>query len=92
MLGSSEMPLKLQLGSSQKQSYIELRLVQVRDTLAAPMLSTLSRGGGGALQHAESDESLDREGGHHVVPKEEGEEEEEEEGGGSLGVWEGWIS
>ena len=72
MLEGDEMPLKLQLGHSQKKPYIELRLLQVR--APAMMSSSAMRGGvaGGGMVRVDSEESLEGDG-HNIVPKEEGE-------------------
>ena len=73
VLGGQEMPLKLQLGHSQKKPYIELRLLQVRDVLAPPMMSSTSIRGGvvGGMMRTDSEESLEGDG-NNIVPKEEG--------------------
>ena len=78
MLSDHEIPLKLQLGRSQKKPYIELRLLQVRDALVTPLMSSVSsRGGaGGGMTRADSEDSLDEDGGNNIVPKEEGEKRE----------------
>ena len=68
------MPLKLQLDHSQKKPYIELRLLQVRDVLAPPVMSSMPvRGGGaGGMTRSDSEDSLEGDG-NNIVPKEEGE-------------------
>ena len=90
MLSDHEIPLKLQLGRSQKKPYIELRLLQVRDALVTPMMSSVSSkgGAGGGMTRADSEDSLDEDGGNNIVPKEEGEKREwrVREGGSGLPI------
>lgn len=73
VLESHEIPLKLQLDHSQKTPYVELRLLQVRDALPPPLMSsTPARGRTSELMRASSEDSLDEDNGHNIVPKEEG--------------------
>lgn len=73
VLESHEIPLKLQLDHSQKTPYVELRLLQVRDVLPPPLMSsTPTRGRSSGLLRAGSEESLDEDNGHNIVPKDEG--------------------
>lgn len=76
-----ETPLNLQLNYGSHQSYMELRLVQMRDTLAAPPPSASkskgahrgSRPGRGGDGESDSDETLSNGSNpNDVVPKEEG--------------------
>ena len=76
-----ETPLNLQLNYGSHQSYMELRLVQMRDTLAAPPLSASkskgahrgSRPGRGGDGGSDSDETLSNGSNpNDIVPKEEG--------------------
>ena len=77
MLDGREIPLKLQLNHSQKKPYIELRLLQVRDVLAPPMMSSTPKRGGvvGGMVRTDSEDSLEGDG-NNIVPKEEGEKGE----------------
>ena len=93
VLDGHEMPLKLQLGHSRKKPYLELRLLQVRDTLATPRISSVSaRGGASGLTRVDSQDSLEGDNGHNIVPKEEGEGGREggreggKDGGGRNGI------
>lgn len=80
LVKSMEKPLNLQLNYGSHQSYMELRLVQMRDTLTAPTLSAMKskgthRGGrtGRGAGEIDSDETLsDGSNPNDVVPKEEG--------------------
>jgi len=67
-------PLHLQLNYGPHRSYMELRLVQMRDTRAAPMLTTVAKSS--LRRHnddgSDSDETINEESGSNVVPKEEG--------------------
>ena len=67
-------PLHLQLNYGAHRSYMELRLVQMRDTRAAPMLTTVSKSS--LRRHndggSDSDETVNEGSGPNVVPKEEG--------------------
>ena len=73
VLSGHELPLKLQVDRVQKKPYIELRLLQVRDPLALPMMSSRVGGAvGGGMMRTDSEDSLE-EDGHNIIPKEEGE-------------------
>ena len=75
-----ETPLNLQLNYGSHQSYMELRLVQMRDTLASPPSGSAAkskvahrgvRPGRGGDGDSDSDESNDS-SPNDVIPKEEG--------------------
>ena len=73
VLSGHELPLKLQVDRVQKKPYLELQLLQVRDPLALPMMSSRVGGAvGGGMMRTDSEDSLE-EDGHNIVPKEEGE-------------------
>lgn len=79
LVGAVEKPLNLQLNYGSHQSYMELRLVQLRDTLSAPLSAVKSKGshrGGRAGRGdggSDSDETLSNGSNpNDVVPKEEG--------------------
>lgn len=74
-----ESPLNLQLNYGGHQSYMEMRVIQLRDTLSAPPLSSMSkekrssRGSGAAANDSESDETLSEGSNPNlIIPKEEG--------------------
>lgn len=73
---SEECPLKLQLNHGPHQSFMELRLVQLRDTMSAPHLSTVKKKGGnrksGDGDGSDSDDTLNGSNPNIAVPKEEG--------------------
>ena len=73
-----ETPLNLQLNYGGHQSYMELRIIQMRDSLSAPPLSSLAAGKGGrgnsrgaAANDSDSDETISDDN-PNVTPKEEG--------------------
>ena len=77
---TGECPLKLQLNYGPHQTCMELRLVQLKDTLAAPPLSTVKLKGGlrksgvsGEEGGSDSDDTLNGSNPNIAVPKEEGE-------------------
>ena len=73
VLSGHELPLKLQVDRVQKKPYLELRLLQVRDPLALPMMSSRVGGAvGDGMMRTDSEDSLE-EDGHNIIPKEEGE-------------------
>ena len=75
-----ETPLNLQLNYGSHQSYMELRLVQLRDTLTAPVSSAAKSKGahrgtraGRGDGDSDSDETLSNGSNpNDIVPKEEG--------------------
>jgi hypothetical protein len=72
-----EIPLNLQLNHGTHQSYMELRIVQLRDSLSAPPLASLGPGKGGsrgaAATDSDSDDTVSEEDNdHNLIPKEEG--------------------
>ncbi len=75
-----EIPLNLQLNHGSHRSYMELRVVQLRDSLSAPpLLSGLPgarKGGskGASVNESDSDDSISDDGNPPLIPKEEGSE------------------
>lgn len=66
-----EIPLNLQLNHGNHQSYMELRVVQLRDSLSAPPLSAIARGA--AANDSDSGEDTVSESSNpNLIPKEEG--------------------
>ena len=80
LLNAKETPLNLQLNYGSHQSFMELRLVQMRDTLSTPLHSaTKSKGnqrgsrGGRGEGDSDSDDTLSNGSNpNDIVPKEEG--------------------
>ncbi len=72
-----EIPLNLQLNYGGHQSYMELRIIQMKDSLSAPPLSSIpGKGGRGTSRGAtandsDSDETISDEN-PDINPKEEG--------------------
>lgn len=73
-----EFPLNLQMNHGNHQSYMELRIVQLRDSLSVPPLSTLAGPGKGSSRGAAANESgsdediVLEESNPNLIPKEEG--------------------
>ena len=71
IVSSKELPLNVQLNHGPHQKFMEMRLVQVRDTrrpVSEEPHAQRNHGGG----ESDSDETISEEGGPNVVPKEEG--------------------
>ena len=77
VLEGLEIPLNLQLNYGGHQSYMELRIIQLRDTLAAPPLASIMGKGRGSSKGAsandsDSDETINDGSNPNLIPKEEG--------------------
>ena len=76
ILDGMEVPLNLQLNYGGHRSYMELRIIQIKDSLSAPPLSSIMAGKGGrgttkgaTATESDSDETISD---ADVNPKEEG--------------------
>ena len=78
IVDGKEVPLNLQLNYGVHPNYMELRIVQLRDSLSAPPLASVGRGRSGSrgasADSTDSDETLSEGSNPNLVPKEEGKE------------------
>ena len=77
IVDGKEIPLNLQLNYGSHPGYMELRIIQLKDTLSAPPLSSVMSKGknssqGASANDSDSDETISEGSNPNLIPREEG--------------------